>query len=95
MTEKEFKHKYMGICVSDQEIIEYLEKENKQLKKQEEILLDRILTLQKTNGSLTDKVEKMKCCGNCEYCLKTEEYCKIVEGYVDCDSKCNKWELAE
>lgn len=41
--------------------------------KQITIDAERIVTLQKTNGSLTDKVnaieaqiEKMKCCGNCE-----------------------------
>lgn len=54
-------------------------KENEQLKKQEKILLDRILTLQKTNGSLTDKIEKMKCCGNCKhynYCpMQTNREC--------------------
>lgn len=48
-------------------------KENEELKKQEEIFLDRLLILQKTNGSLTDKInaleqqiEKLKCCGNHE-----------------------------
>ena len=34
--------------------------ENKELKAQEEILLDRILTLQKTSGSSTDKINMLE-----------------------------------
>ena len=52
-----FKCWQMGWLKND---FHQLEKENAELKKQEEILLDRILTLQKTNGSLTDKINVLE-----------------------------------
>lgn len=47
------------------EKIEALEKENSELKEQNEELAKRILEQQNTIGNLTDMVDKMKCCGNC------------------------------
>lgn len=44
-------------------ILSFTESKDKQI----EIDAEQIRALQKQNGELTDKVKKMKCCGNCKY----------------------------
>ena len=67
-----FKHEYMGICVSDQEIIEYLEKENAELKAQinyqthcSKTQHEAANEMSKQIAELESKVKQLRCCGNC------------------------------
>lgn len=53
--------------------------------------LDKIKELEKENEQLKIQIEKMKCCGNCKHSgLDVAE-----EPCCSCNSKTNKWELAE
>ena len=72
--------------------IKELEKEYAELKEQNESLSKRILEQQTTIGNLTDMVDKMKCCGNCnEPCWNIP----IVRKYECLNNNYSLWELAE
>ena len=54
-------------------VIERLQNENKQLKKQYEFLSNQIcykecVEVWGENDKLKEQIEKMKCCGNCKFC---------------------------
>lgn len=63
--------------------IELLEKENEKLKEENE-------QLKQSNRELLKKIEKMKCCYNCESYIDDDAYdlCKICNEF-------SKWELAD
>lgn len=107
MTEEEFRKEYMGMCVSDKEIIKYLEKENKQLKEQ---LKNNpyVQILQKEKSEMAEdfakQIEKMKCCGNCKYFFMNWDIAECdletrdENGFLYCrdhKSVCNKWVFKE
>lgn len=61
MTEKEFKQEYMGMCVSDEEVIEYLEKENAKLKEQ----IEKMKNCNNCRYNVSSKKQNLCACSYC------------------------------
>jgi len=47
--------------------------------------------LEKENEELEARIEKMKCCGNCNDYLASVCKCRKINEYRICDSVCNDW----
>ena len=85
---------------------DYQEKEKRiaDLERENRLLGERCNQLLKDKGELTDKIEKMKCCGNCKYSNQESVYsivCKVggvdKSDYINIDDNqvCDKWEIKE
>lgn len=91
---KTYEKEYMGKIVSDEEVISYLQNENRNLKKENEECHKKIMDLH-------IQIEKMKCCGNCKHCVfKYDDEdlifeCDLngMESYTHLKT-CINWELA-
>ena len=71
------------------------------LERENRLLGERCNQLLKDKGELIDKIEKMKCCGNCKHCKydqneESNEYCEKHQQIVNIAIQpCIEWELAE
>ena len=66
-----------------------------QLERENRLLGERCNQLLKDKGDLTDKIEKMKCCGNCKHFDKLYNRCELTRLKLK-SCLCNaldKWEL--
>ena len=70
-----------------------------ELEKENKLLGERCNQLLKDKGELTDKIEKMKCCGNCihRHCWGNELGCNLdLDKQFECDNTNKKyWEFSE
>ena len=81
-------------------VIERLQNENKQLKKQYEFLSNQICNKECVevwgeSDKLKEQIEKMKCCYNCKYFDRDFSTCNLKdEDVIDCQC-CSQWEMEQ
>lgn len=77
------------------EVIIKLNEQIEKMKAQIKPLEDRICSLRRKNRSLENKIEKMKCCGNCKHFdIDDNERLNCVLQFIHCTNR-DEWELAE
>lgn len=91
---------YVDCYYEQQERVTELEKENSELKADNDARKFAMAMSEKVEKQLREQIKKMKCCANCRYSesdVLNGTFChhKDYGCYMTAHSKCYNWELAE